>query len=159
LDGVEHRLKHLLPFFGDYKAHEVGTDRIKKYISSRQGEGAMNGTINRELAALKRMYSLGMQAEKIYRKPYIPMLQEDNVRRGFFEYGEFLALRKVLPDYLQAVATFAYYTGWRKEKILSLMWNQVDLQALTVRLEVGTAKNKGGRIVSLEGELWEVIQS
>lgn len=158
LDGVGHRLKHLLPFFGDYKTHNLGTDRVKKYIALRQEEGAKNGTINRELAALKRMFNLGIQAEKIYRKPYIPMLQENNIRKGFFEHGEFLALRKVLPGYLQPVATFAYYTGWRRREILSLRWNQVDLPARTIRLDPGTTKSKEGRTVALEGELLEVVQ-
>lgn len=158
LEGVEHRLKHVLPFFGDYKALEVGTDGIKKYIAHRQEEGATNGTINRELAALKRMYSLGIQAEKIYRRPHIPMLHENNVRKGFFEYGEFLALREALADYLRPVVTFAYYTGWRKQEILSLRWNQVDLDARIIRLDPGTTKSGEGRTMALDGELLEVIR-
>lgn len=158
LEGLEHRLKHVLPFFGDYRAHEVGTDLVKKYIAFRKEEGAENGTINREMAALKRMYSLGVQAEKIYRRPHIPMLQENNVRKGFFEYGEFLMLKEALPDYLRPLVDFAYFTGWRKQEILSLKWNQVDLQARTVRLEPGTTKNKKGRMIVLEGELLSVIQ-
>ena len=74
----------LMAYFGDWKAHSVGTDAVNKYISQRLEAGAANATINRELAALKRMYNLGIQAEKIHRKPYIPMLQENNVRTGIF---------------------------------------------------------------------------
>ena len=29
-------------------------------------------------------------------------------------------MRNALPDYFKPVVTFAYYTGWRKEEILSL---------------------------------------
>jgi integrase len=100
-----------------------------------------------------------LQAEKIYRKPYIPMLQENNVRKGFFEHGEFVAFRNALPDYLKPVVTFAYYTGWRKQEILSLKWNQVDLNARTVRLDPGTTKNGAGRMVVLDGELLETMQA
>jgi integrase len=57
------------------------------------------------------------------------------------------------------VVTFAYYTGWRKQEILSLKWNQIDLNARTVRLDPGTTKNGAGRIVVLDGELLETIQS
>ena len=64
----------------------------------------------------------------------------------------------LLPDYLEPVATFAYYTGWRKENILTLKWNQVDLNARTVRLNPGTTKNDAGQIVILDGELLETIQ-
>lgn len=139
-------------------AGEVGDFQQGEFVSARQQEKAANATINRELAALKRMLNLGLQAEKIYRKPYIPMLQENNVRKGFFEHGEFLTLRDDLPEELRPVVTFAYYTGWRKREILSLKWNQVDLAAKAVRLDPGTTKNREGRTIALDGELLEVIQ-
>jgi len=158
LDKAKQTLKHLLPFFGDYRAHSIGTDLVRKYVSCRLEESAANATINRELAALKRMFNLGLQAEKIYRKPHIPMLQENNVRSGFFEHGEFIALRNASPDYFKPVVTFAYYIGWREQEILSLRWNQVDLNARTVRLNRGTTKEKAGRLIMLEGEPLEMIQ-
>ena len=148
----------LMAFFGNSKAHTVGTDAVKKYIAQRLETGAANATINRELAALKRMFNLGIQAEKIHRKPYIPMLEEDNVRTGFFEHGDFIAFRAALPDYLQSVVTFAYYTGWRRGEILNLTWAQVDLTNRTVRLNPGETKNKKGRVIVLEGELLETIR-
>jgi integrase len=144
-------------FFGELKAHTVTTDIVKRFIAKRQEE-AENATINRELSALKRMFNLGLQAEKIQRRPYVPMLKENNVRTGFFEHGEFVAFRGALPDYLQPVATFAYYTGWRKQNILDLRWNQVDLNARTVRLNPGTTKNDAGQMVILDGELLETMQ-
>ena len=149
----------LMAFFGDCKAHTLGTDWVNAYISLRLEQGAANGTINRELAALKRMFNLGLKSERIHRKPYIPMLKENNVRKGFFEYGEFIALRDALPDCLKPVVTFAYYSGWRKQEILSLRWNQVDVNARTVRLEPGTTKNDKGRLLVLDGELLETIQT
>lgn len=158
LDKAEQTLKHLLAFFGDYRAHNVGTDLIRKYTADRQQEKASNGTINRELSALRRIFNLGLQAEKIYRKPHIPMLEENNVRTGFFEHGEFTALRNASPDYFKPVVTFAYFTGWRKREILTLKWNQVDLNARTVRLDPGTTKSKEGRLVILDGELLEALQ-
>jgi integrase len=148
----------LMAYFGDCKAHSVGTDSVKAYVAKRLEQGAANATINRELAALKRMYNLGLQSETIYRKPYIPMLKENNTRKGFFEHGEFIAFRNALPDYFKPVVTFAYYTGWRKQEILSLKWNQIDLSGRTVRLEVGTTKNDKGRLIVLDGELLEAIQ-
>ena len=54
------------------------------------------------------------------RKPYIAMLEEHNVRRGFFEYQEFIAVRDACPDYFKPVVTFMYYTGWRPDEIFNL---------------------------------------
>jgi Phage integrase, N-terminal SAM-like domain len=59
LRSVEHRLrKHALPFFASMKADQVGTDDLNRYVDARRNAGAANGTINRELAALKRIYNL-----------------------------------------------------------------------------------------------------
>ena len=49
--------------------------------------------IERHLTALKRMFDLAIQAVKLLQKPNIPFLKEDNVRVGFFERDQFLAVR------------------------------------------------------------------
>jgi len=159
LDRVEHGLKHLMPFFGGRKVQTITPGLIDAYILERQEQGAANATINREMANLKRAFNLAIEKGKIDQRPFISMLEEDNVRTGFFTAGEFLALRDALPDYLRPIVTFAYYTGWRKQEILTLGWNQVDLQGKTVRLAPGQTKNKKGRVIALDGELLEVIQA
>ena len=146
LDRLEYSLKHLLPFFGERRAVQVTPADVNAYITKRQEDGAANGTINRELGALKRMYSLAVGSGKLHQAPKITRLREDNVRTGFFEWGQFQALHRHLPEYIQPVVTFAYITGWRvQSEILSLQWRQVDLNAGTVRLEPGTTKNREGR--------------
>ena len=94
----------------------------------------------------------------IDRVPYIPMLKENNVRKGFFEHGDFLALRDALPDYMKGLVTFAYKTGWRVSEIEGLTWAQVDLVNGIVRLEAGETKNDEGRTVYLDEELQEIFQ-
>ena len=66
----------LMACFGDCEAHSLRADAVSAYISKRLEQRAANATINRELAALKRMFSIGLKAERVYRKPYIPMLKE-----------------------------------------------------------------------------------
>ena len=69
---------------------DVTSDRIKRYVDARQQEGAANATINRELAALKRMFHLGAKATppKVLRLPAFPHLEENNIRKGFLEDGQ-----------------------------------------------------------------------
>lgn len=157
-EKVKLSLSHLEKAFGLDRMIDVTTDRIKTYIVGRQKEGAANASINRELATLKRMFSLGLQAGKVALKPYIPTLRENNIRQGFFEQDDFIRLRKALPEHLRPLVTFAYFTGWRSEEIRSLQWRQVDLKAGSVRLEVGTTKNGQGRICFLPKEVLDLLK-
>lgn len=88
------------------------------------------------------------------------MLEENNARQGFFERTEFESVLARLPDYLKPPIAFAYQVGWRTlSEILPVTWRQVDLEAGTVRLEVGTTKNKKGRIVYLPPILRDVLET
>jgi site-specific recombinase XerD len=87
-------VSHLKGFFGLDRALDITTDRIRAYISHRQGEGVSNSSINRELAGLKRMFSLAVQAGKLSSRPYVPSLEENNARQGFLDHAGFLALRE-----------------------------------------------------------------
>ena len=160
LDRLEDSLAHLCPVFGHRRAQFVTTADVTAYVAKRQHEGAANATVNRELAALKRMYSLAINGEKLYRRPHITSLLENNTRRGFFEREQFEAVRRHLPDYLKSIVSFAYITGWRiRAEVLPLEWHQVDFKAGTVRLEPGTTKNTEGRMFKMTPELRACLEA
>jgi len=161
LDDLEMRLKlHVLPVFGSRRASSINTADINRFVLARQEKKASNGQINRELTAIKRAFSLGTQAGKILMTPYIPMLRENNVRRGFFERDQFDALREALPEYLKPVVQFAYITGWRvPSEVLKLQWSNVDFIGGQVRLDPGTTKNGEGRVFPLTAALRALLES
>ncbi len=156
---VRYSVRRLHARFGGWLAAHIGTPAIRDYIQKRQEEGAANATINRELAALKRMFTLAIQAETLHRRPHIPRLLEDNIRQGFFSEVDFLALQEALPEYLRLVASFAYITGWRKGEILNLTWEGVSLDEGTVRLEPGTTKNREGRTIVMPSALRDLLSA
>lgn len=53
--------------------------------------------------------------------PYIPHLQENNTRKGFFEPWQFDGVLAKLRDYIRPPITFAYYTGWRLQHEILLV--------------------------------------
>lgn len=156
---VETRIRlHLEPYFGGRRMAAITTADARAYTAARQAEGAANATINRELEILRRAFRLAEQAGTVLHRPHVPMLTEDNARTGFFERDEFEAVRDQLPPALRGVVTFAYLTGWRiKSEVLPLDWSQVDRDALVIRWEVGTTKNRRGRELPY-GELPELVE-
>jgi integrase len=156
LRSIELSIRHLSEFFAGDRAVHITTDRIRAYIAERQEEEAANASINRELSALKRAFSLAQQAGKLFHRPYIPSLEENNARQGFLEHGDFLRLRCELPEYLKDPVSFLYLSGWRKGEMQSLEWR--DVAADVIRLRRENSKNKNPRLLPLREELAEIIE-
>ena len=111
LAKAEQNVEHLKKFFAGWRATNITTPDIRRYTTKRQEADAANGTINRELTALRRMFNLALQAEKIRHAPHVPHLRENNTRQGFFEEEAFRSVVKHLPEEISPVVTFAYHTG------------------------------------------------
>jgi integrase len=122
-------------------------------------EGVTHATVNRELMTLKRMFTMAVQGEKLLKRPYIPLLKEQNIRRGFFEPAQFERVIGHLPEHVRGIAAFAYITGWRTpSEILPLEWRQVDMEVGEVRLDPGATKNGDGRVFPFTAELRRVLE-
>ncbi|MCC6543097.1 MAG: site-specific integrase [Nitrospirae bacterium] len=158
---AKENIERLKEFFGECHVTDITSDLINAYIIKRQKQGVKNGTINRELKILSRMFTLGMERtpKKVTSVPYIPHLEENNVRTGFFEQDEFLSLRGALPEYAKLPVTIAYYTGMRSGEILSLTWKQVDVINKQLTLSPLLTKNKTERKIFLYGELYDMIST
>jgi integrase len=151
--------KHLTPAFRGRRMTTIGTADVRTFTARRQAAGASNGSINRDLTALKRMFNLAVQAGKLVSKPYIPLLHEHNVRQGFFEPEQFTRVKGHLPIHMQPIVDFAHITGWRTpSEVLPLEWRQVDLKAGEVRLDAGSTKNGDGRVFPFTTELRRVLE-
>jgi integrase len=123
---------------------------IARYVDARQQEGAKNATINREMAALKRMFNIANEATppKVHRVPSFPMLKENNVRTGFLTHDQYQRLVDGTELWFRALVACGYTYGWRvAELLLRLRVNQIDLAQRSIRLEAGTTKNDDGREV------------
>jgi integrase len=136
----------------------VGTAVLAAYVEKRQREGAPKSTINRELALLRRAFSLGFDAEpqKASRVPKFHRFivsEKGNGRRGFVEETEYRRLASLAKEpWLRALLALAYTYGFRKAELLEMKCSQVDLLNNTVSLYSGETKNGEARIVYLTEE-------
>lgn len=154
--SFESHLKPVREHFNFTRAVDLTTSHVERFVQERLAAGKARATVNREVGALKQALNLARKQGRLSRIPYIPMLREDNARQGFFERAEFEAVASHLPHPVADIARFAYLSGWRKGEIVSLRWDAVDRTAREVRL--WTSKNRRGRVLPCEGELWELIE-
>ena len=147
-DHAKRRIDlHLTPAFAGRRLTSVTTDQIAAFTADRLKAGASDAEVNRELAIIKRAYSLAMKAGRIHSRPYVAMLKEHNTRKGFLEPTQFAAVKGHLPVALQPLLEFGYLTGRRlASEVMPLEWRQVDWQGRVVRLDPNTTKSGEGRV-------------
>ena len=120
LKDLQDRLRlHILPVFGHRRATSITAGDIRQYTRQRMSEErktksgklmrVANATINRELAIIKRAYKLAIKDGLLYHMPGISMLEENNVRKGFFEPEQVQAVLRHLPEDVQAVSKFGKF--------------------------------------------------
>jgi len=116
--------KHLIPFFGKRDATSIGKTDIRRYVDKRIGARAEPATINRELAALRRSFNVGVDEGLVSPLSFrIKPLKEQNVRKGFIEREAYLAIMRHLPSHQHMLFCFAYHLGIRKGELLEFRWS------------------------------------
>ena len=158
LTTARARVEHLRGFFGGWAAEAITADAVRKYQLARRQHGMEAATVNRETSALSRMFQLSMRRGQLERMPLFPKrLEENPPRDGFFEHDEFLRVRAHLPRSFQDVLEFAYYSGWRRNEILGLTWDEVDQKGGVIRLTPRRSKTKTGRVLPISEPLKKIL--
>lgn len=157
LEGAKQRWeKRLKSVFGHLRACQLSTELLNTYILDRQKEKLSNGTINRDLAALKRAFNIAWRStpRRVQQVPIFPHLKEGPPRKGFVEQTQYAELCKGASElWLRALLAVAYSFGFRKGELLEMRVNQVDLLGKTIRLWRGTTKSGEPRLVSMTPEV------
>jgi len=160
--NVTHCFKRVRKYFAFDSLVDITTSRIDQYQESRLAEKAARATINREMACLRHGFKLLVQDKALSEAPVIKLLEDENVRQGFINVGDFYSVidnlfRSVHPS-VKDVLEFLYHSGWRSKEVTKLEWQDVDVEGGMVRLRRENSKNKKGRVLPLLGELQNVIE-
>lgn len=140
--------------------------RIERYKAECLEAGERPATINRRLAALRRMGNLAVRQKLVPSRPYVALLDEsDNVREGFVEPADFKVLCEHLPPDIADGTEFAYHSAWRRAMVWGAAWAHCDLVfdgealvAAAIRLPRANVKNKRPHAIPLRGRLLEIVQ-
>ena len=148
----------LRKFFGGTRALGVTSDRLNQYVRACQDEGLSSGTINRDLAALRRAFNIARREGRLDKIPYFPHLKESAPRVGFVEEPDYNKLATHAGElWLRALLASAYTFGFRKGELLGLRVRQADLFGRTIRLNAGETKSGDGRTVKMTGDVFTLL--
>jgi integrase len=138
----------------DEAAIEEYVQRRGKF-ESRRGTPLSPGSINRELATLRRLLRLAHEWKEIQRVPRIRLLRGEHARESILNPAQETVYLAACPAPLADVALLLLDTGLRLGEALSLEWAQVKLEPAQgakfgyVTVLSGKAKSKKSRNVPL----------
>lgn len=140
-------------------ADAITADDVRRHQLHRRQQHAEAATINRETSALSRMFQIAIRRGLLERMSLFPnRLEENPPRDGFFEHDEYLKVRAHAPAPYQDVLDFAYYSGWRRNEILGLTWDELGLAGGVILLSPRRSKTRTGRVLPITAPLQLVLQ-
>lgn len=152
--------KTLNEFFKPYLLSEITPRLWKQFKDKREAQGIKPASINRDLAALKRAFSLACSVEYgwLDSNPVASIKQEKGVtkRDRWVIQEEEDTLLCHAPAWLQEIIIFALNTGMRKGEILHLTWKAVDLFRRTI--VVMESKNNEKRTIPINEKVYALLK-
>lgn len=130
--------------FGEKIIQEIATEQIERYKIKRLKDEVMPATINRELALLKHMFTMGMKWSKLKSNPAkeVKLLDGEVERVRYLMPDEVQTVLSNCNEFLRPIVTVAVNTGLRKGELLGLKWENVNLELGIISIMKTNTKNK-----------------
>jgi integrase len=118
------------PFIGTLSLQRVHHDTLAPYVRYRLGNGKSPGTVNRDLAIVRRILNLSArlwrdEADRPW-LPVAPLIQMQRHPRAREPYPLSVAEQRFLfselEDHLASMALFKVNTGLREQEVVNLRW-------------------------------------
>jgi integrase/recombinase XerD len=149
--GYRTHIRSFANHFSGLYLDQISKAKIADYISLKRKEGLSTASIRRHLATLSSMFSRAIgwdwtdkNPARDFDKKSVP---EAKARTRYLTKEEFNRLLDHSANHLKPILLIAVHTGMRSEELLSLQWNQINLE----RREITLHKTKSGlpRVIPL----------
>jgi len=168
-------VKMLIAEFGNLPLNSFTLDLVERYQAKILMAKVTPTTANRKIAVLKNMFTKAcdwnLVSESVCKAVHkVKLFKVDNTRtrflsdteiRDLYEACDYLRplrrgeMEKNTRQHLKAIITVALNTGCRREEILSLRWEQVDMKHGFINLI--KTKNTEKRSIKINDTLWETL--
>lgn len=159
---------------GDFPIKDLTGQETTEYIRNRQKEGVKNSTIKREIGAMQSCVNKLMHTDSRAWKAldgYNPFKLAD---KSLLKGGTRRRRRVLNPDEenvlirelkacrnpeMPIIFALGMHTGLRRAEILSLRWDQIDLEGGSIDLDPEQAKTGEERLIALSPEAIEALKT
>jgi integrase len=130
LDRDAPTLKIMMPYIGHLPLNQVHMGTLEPYIAARKQQGTKSGTINRDLAVVRRILNLSARLWRnengltwLENAPLLQMLSTKDARKPYpLSWEEQELLFPLLPEHIRKMALFKVNTGTREQEVCCLRW-------------------------------------
>ncbi|MFH1823770.1 MAG: tyrosine-type recombinase/integrase [Candidatus Firestonebacteria bacterium] len=154
----KERIKQLNEYFGEMFLYEITPRFIVSYQNDRVDiDKVSQGTVNRDLSVLRRIYNLGIKWGKISHNPvnFVEFYKESSGRVRFLTKEEIERLLANCYGYLKDIVKIALLTGMRKGEMLGLKMTNIDFNNNLIILD--KTKNDEIREIPMSREVREIL--
>lgn len=129
----ENSINHLTPYFQRLNLNKISPHMVEQYKAERS-IGVTNSTVNRDLATIKRLFSLSVKwgLVEVDRVKSVSLLPENKARDRFLSTEEIEKLKTAIAEskspYLQLAVLISLDTGLRRNGVMTLQWKEIDFK-------------------------------
>lgn len=157
------RLKHVLPFFGELRIHEITKGKVTDYRTKRQADDGplTEATLNRDVAVLRRILYWALEENLILANPIarIAMGRERRTKKPVVSITDEQKILAVAKPHLKEIMIAGIDTGMRRGELLSQRWEDVDLERKVLFVTRSKTPEGEMRELPMTGRLYEILKS
>lgn len=153
----------LKEFFGTTPITQISIDQIEDYKRLRSDQPTSRGslpapaTINRELAALRSIFSLAIKERALSYRPVVTLYPEHNTRTRTATPEELELILATVSGWVRSVLIILAESGMRLSEVCTLKRPQIDLTEQLIRLT--HTKSSRPRLIPMSPTMFAVFQS
>ena len=150
----------MLEYFGkNKKIATVKASDVEAYRVYLLSTGKSKATVNRYISALKRAYNILINDELIIYNPVnkVEAYAEDGKRDRYLTKEEWETFKTCLSQIHLDIVMTALLTGYRKQNVLRLNWEQIDLDARIITLLKSENKGRKRLVTYINDKLYEIL--
>ncbi len=158
----EQSFVHLVEKWGkDFPVRSIWIPQIKECQIDRLHDGAAPSTVNKEKAALSKIFQVLMELRHLDVNParLVKNLNEKSGERqvyiGHEDFGKILG---VLPAWFRSIAQTAYYSGMRRGEVVFLTHRRVNLKKRIIYLGPEDVKEGQWKRVPIHLQLVPILE-